>query len=173
MRLDEIRQLISDHDDRDQYWHMVQTGPYFTDAPDVDDDTFRQHSELFVFAADVDLTIQSGLEWGHLARQVKRADAIWEHVHFPDESAQVTYADVFWRGSLVDRVSIITVDGGRATLPIGDRASRNRDLGNLKPGVKVDWDYTASAFETAVARIVDGGRDFDRYFTQTGMIVRG
>jgi hypothetical protein len=172
MRLDEIRQLIVDHDDRDAFWHAPQTGPYFTDAPDVDEDTFRQHSELFVYTGDVDLTIQAGLEWGHLAHQVKRADAIWDDVAFPDESARVSYADIFWRGVLVDRISVITVDGGRATLPVGTRARRDRDV-PFKPGMKVVWDYSATAFEAAVARVVDGGRDFDSYFRQTGMVIQG
>lgn len=169
--LNEIRRLIIDSD-RERDWHNVITGPYFTDAPDIDDDTFRQHSELIVFKADVDLTIQYGLEWGHLARDLKRADRIWDGAHFPDESAKAFYADVFWRGTLVDRVQLVAVDGFRATLPLGTRRSAT-PVDELAPGDKVTWSYTATEYETALARVVDGGREFERYFRETGLKIKG
>ncbi len=171
MRLDEIRRLIVDHPDRDPYWHRVPSGPYFAEVPDRQD-TIRQHDALFVFRGDVDLTIQSGLQWGHQSRTVTRAGQIWDDVDFTDQTAAVSYADVFWRRSLVDRVCVVTVDGGRATLPVGARRALNSEHGLLTRGDRVEWEYSATAFETAVARIVDGDHEFDRYFEHTGMVVK-
>lgn len=170
--LEEIRRLVIDSD-RERDWHTVITGPYFTDAADIDDDTFRMHSELIVFRADVGLTIQYGLKWGHLARSVEKAQQIWDDAHFPDESASAFYADVFWQGSLIDRVQLISVDGGRATLPVGSRKALNYDRAEARAGTKIDWEYTATEYETALARVVDGGREFEHYFRNTGLKIKG
>jgi hypothetical protein len=168
----EIRQMIVASDPAQ--WHKPLTGPYFTDAYDVDDDVFRFHGELYVFEPDVDLTIQEGLKWGHLADSVNKATDLWDDAHFPDPSARVTWADVFWRGSLIDRVNVVSVDGARATLPVGTRTPKDPEAARrLTPGVKVEWDYSATAFETAVARVVDGGYDFDDYFRRAGLRVLG
>jgi len=172
VRLDELRQIIIESADKDEYWHALPPGPYFTDAPDIDDDTFRQHSALYVFKDDLDLTIQEGLKWGHLSHDVERVDQLWDDVSFPDESAMVSNADVFWRGSLVDRVLVVTVDGGRATLPVGSRRALNYEDGHLTSGTKVQWEYTCTAYEAALARVVDQGQEFDRYLRQTGMVIR-
>ncbi|WP_149202835.1 hypothetical protein [Actinotalea subterranea] len=171
MRLDEIRDLII-NSDRERDWHDVAVGSYFKDVPDVDEDTFEWHGSLIVYKPDVDLTIQ----WGMRARQhlskVTDAKSLWERRGaFPDPSVSVVHADVFWAGSLIDRVYVVHVDGGRAILPLGDRKALNLDPDAPRPQ-DIEWEYSASGWETGLARLLDGDRDFERYFDQLGIVVR-
>lgn len=171
MRLEELRQTIIESD-REHDWHDIITGTYFSEVPDVDNDTFEWHQSMIVYKEDVDLSIQ----WGMDARgmdHVKTADQIWrEHGHFPDMEARVELADVFWRGALVDRVQLVVVDGGRALLPIGDQRALNFDHAAAPGNQEIKWEYSATHFEIGVARLLDGGGEFDRYFGQTTMIVK-
>lgn len=170
MTLDELRQLIIESD-REHDWHRLPAGPYFTDAPDIDEDTFRQHDELLVYRHDLDLTVQWGLEWGDGER--KQVSDYWHDVTFPDMSVKVCFADVFWRRSLVDRVEILAVDGHRAYLPLGTQQAIGYD--SSKPPHQqenVTWEYSATAFEVGLARVINGNRDFDRYFNQSGLLVK-
>lgn len=171
--LDEIRQMIIDSGP--EHWHKPQPGPYFTDGYDVDENAFRSHDELYVFKPDVDLTIQEGLEWGHNSREITKSTQVWDCVEFPDETVRVRFADIFWRGVLVDRVQVVSVDGARAVLPFGSRTLKNgpMPMGSAARGFTPEWDNTATAFETAVARIVDGDREFEEYFRQSGMRISG
>lgn len=169
--LDEIRQMIL-KSDRESDWHDIVVGTYFREVPLVDDDTFEWHNEMIVYRPDVDLTIQ----WGMRSRRldhVTTAEQLWdEHGRFPDPAAHVEHADVFWRGNLIDRVELVTVDGGRALLPVGDRRSLT-PLADLRPGKKVAWEYSATRWEVGLARLLDNDADFDRYFSQTTMVVQG
>ena len=61
-------------------------------------------------------------------------------------------ADIFWRGSLVDRVNYVYVDGGGAIVPLG------RDNQGLR----------INQYELAVARLLSGIADyqeFDQYYS--------
>lgn len=64
---------------------------------------------------------------------------------------EISIADIFWRGSLVDRVNYVYVDGGRGIVPLG--------RGNQ--GLSI------TQYELAVARLLSGIADyqeFDRYY---------
>lgn len=151
-------------------WHEIEAGPYFTDAPDIDKDTFDQHMALLVYRDDVSLTIQWGMDArSHVGRLTDLAD-IWPDAHFPDASIRVYFADVFWNGTLIDREHIVSVDGGRARLPLGRREAPGYDHTRDEPPV---WVYTATRWQTGLARLLDSGHDFERYFAQTGMTVSG
>lgn len=172
MRLDEIRELIITSD-RETDWHNVAIGSYFKEVPDVDEDTFEWHDSLIVYREDVDLSIQ----WGMRSRQlnhIEQAEQLWrEQGRFPDPKAEAVHADVFWRGSLVDRVQLVYVDGHRALLPVGDQRALNYDHSKAPSEQTVEWKYSATRWEAGIARLLDGNRDFDRYFQQTGMIIKG
>jgi len=170
MKLDDIRGLIISSD-REVDWNDIEPGPYFTDAPDVDEKTFRWHTGLIVYRHDVRLSIQWGMEWGHIGRQVTKATDLWDDAAFPDEQARVELADIFWAGALVDRERVVVVDGGRGLLPLGERHALNYDRRN--PPQKVEWEYSASRWQTELARLLDGGHDFDQYFRGAGLVVKG
>lgn len=169
--LNEIRQMIIDSDPED--WHKPQVGPYFTDAYNVDDDAFQSHDTLFVFEPDVDLTIQHGLKWDDY--EITKATDLWDGAVFPDQTVRVRLADIFWRGTLIDRVEVVSVDGSRAVLPVGTRHLKNEmPISGPDEDFKPEWDYTATAFETAVARVVNNLRmDFEQYFQRAGLRILG
>jgi hypothetical protein len=56
------------------------------------------------------------LDFDSLRRDVPEFE--WSKV-FSDQSVHIGLADIFWGGSLVDRVVYVLVDGARGTLPIG------------------------------------------------------
>ncbi|MFD6094563.1 hypothetical protein ACFWGN_20825 [Oerskovia sp. NPDC060338] len=167
MNLLELRDTIINSSIDD--WHNVTVGPYFTDAPDIDEDTVEQHQELMVYRSDIDVTIQHGLR----ARgydQIKKATQLWHDAHFPDPAAHVEFVDVFWRGVLVDREHVVTVDGGRASIPMGIRDTLNYVSGKPRPE-KFEFAYRATRWQAALARLVDGDRDWADYTKRAGIVV--
>jgi hypothetical protein len=119
--LQEIRDLVRRSAPGD--WHQIGEGPTYrsrfaySKGPRghwrLEEDS---HHTVVVYMPDVDLTIAHGLDfdpWGSDAPEFE-----WSKV-FPDRSVHISLADIFWGGSLVDRVSYVLVDGARCTLPIG------------------------------------------------------
>lgn len=160
--LQELRVTISDSNA--SHWNVVgEPGPTYRDRFAVTLGPAGAHMEadshlsLAVFKADVDLSIAWGMDldfaWidGTL-RDRRKFD--WASA-FPDESVWVSIADVFWRGSLVDRVHYVLVDGARALLPWA------REYDGLK----------TSRYEYDVARLLSdlsGHREFEYYFERAG-----
>ena len=142
--LQEIRDLVRRSAPGD--WHQIGEGPTYrsrfaySKGPRghwrLEEDS---HHAVVVYVPDVDLTIAYGLDfdpWGSDAPEFE-----WPKV-FPDKSVHIGLADIFWRGSLVDRVAYVLVDGGRGTLPIGGGknglmvTSWQRDVARLLHDVK-------------------------------------
>jgi hypothetical protein len=169
MNLFKLREIII-HSTIDD-WHNVTVGPYFTDAPDIDKDTVEQHSELMVYRHDIDLTIQHGLRargFGH----IEKAAQLWQDAHFPDPTAYVEFVDVFWRGVLVDREHLVTVDGSRASIPLGTREHLGyKSAGPLDPE-EADFEYSATPWQAALARLVDGDHDWADYTKRAGIVIK-
>lgn len=155
MTFDELRTLIANSHARD--WQRIkQTGPTYRDrfgawsspadgTSGLDHDT---HAELAVYRPDIDLTIAYGMpqsQHGH-SLTFKWSEA------FPDsEIREISIADIFWRGSLVDRVNYVYVDGGRGIVPIGGGHQ----------GLRINQ------YQLVVARLLSGIADYDdwdRYF---------
>jgi len=111
------------------------------------------HTDVAVYIPDVDLTIAYGMD-NELSRidDYGHSDSAldWTKV-FPGKHWKVLVADIFWRGSLVDRVAYIAVDDYRAYLPIG----------GWHDGLDID------EFQHDVARLIDGiagHREFKAYY---------
>ncbi|OBA89340.1 hypothetical protein A5642_15150 [Mycolicibacterium mucogenicum] len=155
MTFDELRALIANSHARD--WQRIKLmGPTYRDrfgawsspadgTSGLDHDT---HAELAVYRPDIDLTIAYGMpqsQHGH-SLTFKWSEA------FPDsEIREISIADIFWRGSLVDRVNYVYVDGGRGIVPIGGGHQ----------GLRIN------RYQLAVARLLSGIADYDeweRYF---------
>ena len=169
MELRELRQTIMESEFF--HWNVVETGPYFTDAPDIDEHTVEQHDELLVLTSDVDITIQHGLRARGM-NQITEASQLWENAHFPDPSASVHFVDVFYRGNLVDRESVVWVDGARAAIPLGSRKALNYDSTGPRPD-KVEFAYTATAWQAALATLADHDREWANYTKRAGITVEG
>jgi hypothetical protein len=116
MRYDEIRSLIASTTSDD--WNELEQGPLYLDQMNqvmsggASWIEVGSHYSVFVYGPDVDLRIAWGISLDD------RLDFGW---HFPDRAVTRRLVDVFWRGSLVDRWTVLSVDGGRALLPDVDR----------------------------------------------------
>jgi hypothetical protein len=160
--LPELRQRITGS--VAENWHVIpQDGPTYRDRFAVTMGPMATHMEadthlyVAVFEADVDLTLAWGMEFDFAwidGRQRDTRKFDWANA-FPDESVSVSIADVFWRGSLIDRIHYVLVDGARGLLPWA------REYDELK----------TSRYEYDFARLLNdlsGHREFDHYFETAG-----
>jgi hypothetical protein len=148
MQFYELRGLIQKSDASE--WHRVDEGPTyryrFAAYYESGGENYRleqdSHGDAAVYIPDIDLTIAWGMDeefthisdFGPMDKTLKWAEA------FPDSTWKISRADIFWRGSLVDRADYIAVDGFRAYLPIG---------GGHDGLAITDFDYD-------MARLIDG-----------------
>lgn len=156
MTLDELRTIIANSHPAE--WSRIKAmGPTYRDrfgswsspadgTSGIDHDS---HAEAAVYRPDIDLTVAYGMPESQHEHKLKFE---WSE-DFPDsEIREISIADFFWRGSLVDRVSYVYVDGGRGILP----------LGGGHQGLRI------TQYGLAVARLLDGisdRREFDRYYS--------
>lgn len=155
MTLDELRTIIAGSTSRD--WSRIKAmGPTYRDrfgswsspadgTSGIDHDS---HAELAVYRPDIDLTIAYGMPESQNDHSLSFK---WSEA-FPDSAIrEISIADIFWRGSLVDRVNFVYVDGGRGIVPIGGGHQ----------GLRI------TQYDLAVARLLSGITDYhewDRYF---------
>lgn len=140
-----------------EWWNYLPEGPLFNyNLGNSGDEAsvFGWHDARAVLIEDVDIAV----EWGMSADPFEnRRDYKPEWAPFADPSVAICYADIFYRGSLVERVSIASVDGGRAYLPTPKRKD-DRWIVMDRPYqlVKLINDLTDS-------------RDFEPYFERSGI----
>ena len=166
MTFDEFRSLIEKSQPTD--WRVIPgDGPTYQvrygaittpeTGPRVD---INEHHTLSVYTPDIDITLAFGMNMDFEYvddRAPVRRTFDWSS-HFPDEETTVCIADLFYRGSLVDRVNYVLVDGARACLPWA------KEYDGLK----------TSRYEYSVARLLNylpGPSQFDDYFTRAGFVV--
>ncbi|MBT9608143.1 hypothetical protein [Microbacterium sp.] len=156
MKLHEIRQEI--RESMAEYWNYIPQGPLFNYNLGNSGDqaqVFGWHDARAVLEHDVDIALEFGMSDDPFDNKENWTE---EWSQFPDNKIRAFYCDVFYRGALVDRVLLASVDGHRATLPLPAR----------RPGggwTVEDWPYQ-------VARVVDdlhGHRDFEDYFRRSGI----
>jgi hypothetical protein len=120
--LGEIRDLVQKSSATD--WRKIEDGPtyrsrfgYSTGPGPGDQWRLEEdsHPVTLVYIPDVDLTVAHGMDFDPLTSD---SEIEWSRM-FPDKSVHICFADIFWRGSLVDRVDYVHVDAGRGILPIG------------------------------------------------------
>lgn len=156
MTLDELQTLIADSTPRD--WSRIKKlGPTYRDrfgswsspAHGTSGVTHDSHTEVAVYRPDIDLTVAYGMPESQHDRDLSFE---WSK-NFPDSQIrEISIADFFWRGSLVDRVNFVYVDGGRGIVP----------LGAGHQGLRI------TQYDLAVARLLSGITDyqeFDRYYS--------
>jgi hypothetical protein len=74
------------------------------------------HHTTLVYAPDVDLTIAYGMHYHSQGRHEPEYE--WSQV-FASKSVRAGFADIFWRGSLIERVHYAIVDDHQGILPLG------------------------------------------------------
>jgi len=155
MRLDQIRATIiettADH------WHLINEGAQFNYNLGTINDVATvagYHSARAILRADVDIALEFGMTDDPFG---SREDWTEEWSYFADSRIAGEYVDVFYRGGLVDRVHVASVDGHRAVLPLPHRVGGSWSV--------LDWPYQ-------VARVVDGltgNHSFEDYFVRSGI----
>ncbi|MGW4071400.1 hypothetical protein [Nocardia grenadensis] len=167
MQHDEFRSLIEKSAPTD--WRTIPgAGPTYrvrygsiSTAEGVHRVDINEHHSVVVFTPDIDITIAFGMgfdfDYADVDRRPKRSFDWMEN--FADDHIDICFADLFYRGSLVDRINYVSVDGARAILPWA------REYDGLK----------ADRFDTAVARLLHAkaghSADFDEYFHRAGFVV--
>ncbi|AWB88530.1 hypothetical protein C2138_02275 [Salinibacterium hongtaonis] len=112
------------------------------------------HSARAVLVDDLDVSIEYGMTSDPFGSRENWTEP-WSA--FPDPKIRGEYCDVFYRGALVDRIHLASVDGGRATLPLPQRKDDE--------WVVMDWPFR-------VARLVDSfnnGNEFEDYVKRSGI----
>ena len=175
MRLDELRHTISDSEPDD--WNVI-TGPSYLDhfvpmevnrgQPGLVYELHHAaHHTRAILTSDVDISIA----WGLYLDPDNPAyfSEAWTQ-SFPDKKAYAQYADVFYRGSLVDRVTIVAVDGGRYKIAMPEQDLE--EIENMKPKLIGYW---IGPWEDAVGRLItrlDGGHSYEAGLKRAGIEYR-
>lgn len=111
-------------------------------------------------ALKADLSI--GIAWG--LEGMNDFKEPW-HASLPDPGAASRYVDFFYNGNLVERMLYVTVDGGRANVPI---PHRDFDGDDVKAYWITRWEH--DFFKTLNA--LESTYDFDDYLRRVGFEVR-
>ncbi len=157
MTLDELRNLIATS--TASHWHRItKIGPTYRDrfgawsnpADNTSGLDHDSHVEIAVYRPDIDLSVAYGMAEHQHDDDLTFA---WSQT-FPDAKIrQISLADFFWRGSLVNRLNYVYIDGARGILP----------LGSGHQGLEI------TRYELTVARLLSDIADyqeFDRYYSQ-------
>lgn len=156
MNFEELRDTIAKSKKTD--WHKInRIGPTYRDrfgywtGADGSGVTVDSHVTVAVYRPDIDLTIAYGMSETQNESGGNEPDFKWSEA-FPDKKVrEISVLDVFWGGSLVDRLNYVYVDGARGILP----------LGSGHQGLRITrYDYT-------VARLlsdIEGLHEFSRYY---------
>jgi hypothetical protein len=164
MRLNELMDKIIGSSRSD--WHKItcwgaNTGPSYHNAFTFYD-TWQgnegvlqedSHSNVAVYIPDVSITLAFGL------RALADFKEEWAN-KFPDSHASSSYVDVFYNNALVFRDVYVTVDGGRANLPLPTRKFDKA----TKSVIALEVPEKRRAFIRLVQSLEGSVRDFDEYF---------
>ncbi|KQM57416.1 hypothetical protein [Agreia sp. Leaf210] len=175
MYLTELRGLIANTPSTD--W-LVVDGPLFHEATSVKPSNMTGHpivdrpASRAVLVSDIDVA----LEWGLQARVGEHAKNAREWIRdagFSTKAVLPIYVDVFFRGSLVDRVTAIWVDNLAALLPAPHLKPQDAvtDLGFTNVAA-----WRVGRWNHALCRLVDAleeGTSFDEHIAATGFVVEG
>lgn len=147
MTQDEIVQRVATS--RRSDWDSLHPPLYVNTEPE----EHRGHHSQAAFKPDIAI----GLRWGH--EVIRGFVEPWiADAAFADQTAHSAYLDITYNGEPVFRTVYVTVDGGRAYLPLPDL-----DSGQL----------TVPQLEHDLVRLLDSlvHREFDRYFGQAGFVI--
>lgn len=181
MDLDTFNQLVDESNAHD-WKRVVSNGGTYTDAfypskigasehisLDVD-----SHDRKVVLRQDIDISIA----WGRDPNGTGSSSSARERVltfdwaeKFFDSKVYAVEVEIFYRGNLIRREEILSVDGHRGYLPF---PHTRRKAGSPEIGVDAeDFYYSVTPEEVKFARLMDqlanrGSRDFDQLLSTAG-----
>ena len=162
MNFAELRRTVADSDATE--WHRIlRQGPTYRNrfgswsspregTSGIETDS---HLSVAVYKPDIDLTLAYGMP-----EQMHREELSfeWSKNFADDKIREISIADVFWRGSLVDRVNYVYVDGARGILPMGE--------GNAGLNItRYEWSVAFLLSE------IEGLTEFERYYAQVPFVL--
>jgi hypothetical protein len=131
--------------------------------------TVEEHFSIAVLRADIDVRIA----WGYQPYFDEKEDAYYFEKHpFPDPLVIAVLADVFYRGALVQRHWLVSVDGAHALLPMP--TPRVRDAAEITPSDPEGYEWFVTERKVNFARLIHELDKFDKfepYMRRSGFIV--
>lgn len=141
----------------DTWWTYLPEGPLFNynlGTSNGQATVWGYHDARAVLIEDIDVAI----EWGMSSDPLEhRRDFTPEWAPFPDPTVELCFADIYYRGALVERISIASVDGGRMYLPTPEKHEGS--------WVVMDRPYQL----VRVINDITNARDFESYFERSGI----
>lgn len=175
MYLSELRGTIANTTSAD--W-LVVDGPLFHEATSVKPSNMTGHpivdrpASRAVLVTDIDVALEWGLQ-ARLGTVPKDAKEWTRAAGFSTRAVLPIYVDVFFRGSLVDRITGIWVDNLSALLPAPHLKPQDAvsDLGFTNVAA-----WRVGRWSHALCRLVDAleeGTRFDDCIAATGFVIDG
>lgn len=169
MTRDELLKMIKTSSPRQ--WRQITEGPtyrgFFVESGAYGEPAgvrYLEHPHTAVFEDDVDLTVAWGLD-PTSAIDSGTLDFGFPN-NFPDPDASEDLADFFYRGALIHRERLLSVDGNRALLPICMQRASRADKKKLE--------FFTTSESRDVARLVHSfthPADFDEYLSRAGILI--
>ncbi len=131
----------------------------------------ESHSNLAVYRNDIDISIAWGMDmdWAGVNDPIKRNYEFTQD--FFDTSGHPQFADVFYRGALVDREILVTVDNANALLPLPramwgetDDPTKPNRIGESVTQWQFDFGHLVHSFELSSS-------DYHRAISIAGIVV--
>ena len=157
-------------------WNTITFGPLFHQQMSASGgggqsgSTVRvaQHGTRAVLVNDVDVSIEFGMDAAAIQNQ---ALLDWvKPANFAYDNARPFYIDLFYRGSLVDRVVAVWIDEYRGALPLPYSITADGGVQGAVPS----WHVSRRSY--LLVRLIDqlrGAVEFDRYFGLSGLKLDG
>jgi hypothetical protein len=123
-----------------------------------------QHGTRAVLSSGVGVAVEFGLD-----ASASQMDALLDWVkpaNFQYDVARPFYVDLFYKGSLVDRVIAVWIDEYRAALPLPYAVTADGGV----PGAVPTWRVSRRSY--LLVRLIDqlrGAVEFDPYFAMSGL----
>lgn len=176
MQLYELEQIFEETSS--DHWEVTSGGPMFLHGYQVTSwpgnepqiTGVEEHVSIAVLRGDIDVRIA----WGYDPDFGRKEEYNYFKEHtFPDPSVYVRLADVFYRGALVQRHWLLSVDGARALLPMP--TARKKNGASITSHDPNDFEWFVTQRKVNFARLVNGLEerfsDFDDYLRRSGFVV--
>jgi hypothetical protein len=118
------------------------------------------HSNVAVFIPDISITLAFGMD------ALDEFKEEWAN-KFPDSHASSSYVDVFYNNAFVFRDVYVSVDGGRAKLPLPTRTFDKEK----KEVVALEVPERRRDFIRLVESLEGSVDEFDQYFEEAGFSI--
>jgi hypothetical protein len=155
------------------HWEVTNDGPTFLHGYMLGGDRIsgvEEHHSIAVLQRDIDVRIA----WGYDPNFGRgEEDTYFKEHAFADPKVSAELGDVFYRGALVQRHWLLSVDSGRALLPMPTRRLiEGADLMSRDPN---DYELFVTQPEVNFARLLNDLRktydDFGSYLRRSNFVI--